>query len=215
MATRRSEDEDEVCSDLLNMISTANIKTASQPRTPATDYRRSSISLGMYNLPSMAAGPPLAISGDGLCSSCLIPRLACLMGWKLRGSGLMVVGGHERRPLCERTVLSAATPVVISAGNSRSSASRAGLRGQGGLKHAPFHPCPIAWRAPNGLTEQPRLEAVPAKLYFELLGTWQPKQGGDGGAVRQRDSRSWGRKILTTRPEWGGIDLEGNLRPQS
>ena len=148
-ATRRNEDEDEVCLDLLYIISTANIKTYSQPRTPATDYRRSSISLGMDNLPSMAAGPPLAISGDGLCSSCLIPWLASLMSWKLRGSGLMVVGGHERRPLCERTV---AAPVVISAGSSRSSASRAGLRGQGGLKHAPFHPCPVAWRAANGAT---------------------------------------------------------------
>ena len=148
MATRRNE-EDEVCLDLLNVISTANIKTSSQPRTPATDYQSSSISLGMYNLPSMAAGPPLAISGDGLCSSCLIPRLACLISSKLRGSGLMVVGGHERRPLCERTV---AAPVVISAGSSRSSASRAGLRGQGGLKHAPFHPCPVAWRAANGAT---------------------------------------------------------------
>jgi hypothetical protein len=50
----------------------------------------------------------------------------------------MVVGGHERRPLRERTVLSSAAPVVISTGNSRSSASRAGLRGQGGPSMRPF-----------------------------------------------------------------------------
>ena len=59
-----------------------------------------------------------------------------------------------------------------------------------GTERAPFH---LGKRGEHP-TEQTPLRERGLLNYFESLGTWQPEQGGDGGAVRQGGSKSWGGK---------------------